>query len=707
MANGAGLQKAIESHANLSVDVLDHADRLFAAYRRLKTPIWVYDIDKGRIAFANKAALEIWQADSEVELCARDLGGDMSTTVRERLGQYQKSFVTQNRYFSELWTLFPKGEPVHITVVFFGFTLTDGRMAMLCEVVSKNLDEEPETIRSTEALLHTDVMITLFDANGQVLYTNPSSQRSLLDHDESFRARIDDDYLYDHVVGQFQVHGEYQDVVKVQTSAGEKWHNMTIKSCPDSVSGKPAFLMTEVDVTAMKKVQERESFLALHDPLTGLFNRSFVQKYIEDNDALKRDHPKLRALFYIDIDRFKTINDTQGHEFGDVVLAEIARRISKVLGPEHSVSRLGGDEFVIFITETDEAIDSLADQVMSCFLSPVEWKEFCTLVSCSLGIARYPHDGDVFDILLRNADIALYAAKKSGRKQYCFFEGAMYEDMVQRRQLEADILEAIEQNDFDLHYQARVDAHTKNIVGVEALARWHHAERGSVPPSEFIPICEETGMIEELGAFVLKSAVRQQAEWARAGHNIIVSINLSPRQFHAKNLLSQMQEISRYPDVIPALIEFEITESMLMGNSEQVLKLLTQIRALGFRISLDDFGTGYSNLAYIPLYPISCIKIDKSFIDQLPQSNPVIGLITTLAAQIGATIVAEGVETNEQLAYLENWPCGQYQGFLFHEPEASSGVTALLNKRKEQMSVGHVDGNGPLTRDRISAVTSE
>jgi len=656
------------------------AEQAFAFYRRLKTPIWVFDIDNTRLVFANDAACTVWRAENEQELLNRDFAGDMSKTVSERLKQYQKSFIAEDKDFSELWSIFPKGQPVPVKVSFTGFLLDDGRVAMLCEAQS-GLVEEPETVRSAEALMHTDVMITLFDRAGEALYANPSSRRSMLEAADALRARFGSTRLHARILKVLGKDREFNEVLEVRTAAGKRWHNVSIKSCSDGVTGKAAFLVTEIDVTELKAAQVRESYLALHDSLTGLYNRSFVQTLIEDPEAFQRKHATLAAILYIDIDRFKFINDTHGHEFGDAVLVTVARRISAELRPVDAVSRLGGDEFIVLINNTGEDLDAVAARIRARIGEPIGLGENAYSVSCSIGIARHPHDGKHFDILMRHADLALYAAKKAGRRTHCFFTSDMHEEAEKRNNLETDLVRAIKNKEFVLHYQPRVEVGTNRIVGLEALVRWNHGQRGLISPGDFIPLCEETGLIEPLGEEILVMAARQQAQWARAGHKVFVSVNLSPRQFHSERLMPLIREIASSPGVNPDLLELEITETVLMGDSEQFLATLTEIRKLGFHMALDDFGTGYSNLAYIPRYPIGCIKIDKSFIDQLPHSSAVIGLILSLGKQIGAKVVAEGVETMAQLQHLQRAGCAEYQGYLFERPQTVDRITALLQRR--------------------------
>lgn len=667
--------------ATSMADVQVPAGQRFSFYRRLKTPIWVFDIDGNCLAYANEAANRLWEADNEDEMRLRNFD-DMSTTVRERLKQYQEAFVADDRSFSELWTLFPKGHPVHVKVVYTGFRLDDGRIAMMCEAQT-DLDEEPETIRSAEALMHTDVMIALFSVDGEALYTNPSSRRSLIDASSAFRKRIDDTDTHAEILGELRECGEYSGVLQVLTRAGKRWHNISIKSCFDAVTGFEAHLVTEVDVSEMKAAEERERYLAHHDTLTGLYNRSFVQRYLEDPALFRSDCDDLSAVLYIDIDRFKSINDKHGHEFGDIVLKTVADRICSEVDPGEIVCRLGGDEFLALILAREGKLDALVEGVRERVAEPVIAGDISFEPSCSIGIAQYPDDGKDFATLIRHADLALYAAKNTGRQTHCYFKPSMQEEARQRLELEADLARAIEDKEFELYYQPRAEIASNRIVGVEGLLRWNHPERGLVLPGDFIPFCEESGLIETLGEDVLTLAARQQAEWAAMGHRIFVSVNLSPRQFHSERLLPLMRDLVNTRGVDPSLLEFEITESVLMGDNEQVLRTLVEIRDLGFHMALDDFGTGYSNLAYIPRYPIGCIKIDKSFIDQLPHSSAVIGLILSLGRQIGAKVVAEGVETPDQLLHLHLAKCAEYQGYLLERPQPVDQVTRFLDRQAE------------------------
>lgn len=653
-------------------------------FQRLKAPIWVFDIDRSCVIFANTAACQLWNAKNEQELTSRNLAEDMSTTVKERLSQYQHSFCVSDKQFSELWTLYPKGKPVHVNVVFSGHRLDDGRMAMLCEVLS-NFEEEPETIRSVEALLHTSVMITLYSADGRVLYTNPSSRHSLVDGKNVFNKRFISKFFRKKISTDLENSGQFRDIMEVQTANGIRWHKVLIKSCSDAVTGNDAMLVSETDVTAMKSAQEHKDYLATHDPLTGLHNRSVVQNYIENPQGFQQDYPNLLAVLYIDIDHFKNINDVYGHEAGDATLVMVAKRLKDVIRGSDAVVRLGGDEFLVILNSENHdhtsILDEIAKRIRLRINEPIEIKGELITVSCSIGIAKNPTDGKHFEELIRHADLALYEAKNMGRKNHCYFKPSMSEKVQTRMKLESDLCHGLENDEFILHYQPRVDIKSGQIVAAEALVRWHHPQRGLVMPGDFIPFCEDTGQIEQLGELVLKKAASQQAAWAGAGHPITVSVNISPRQFHSDRLLPLMRTLSKIPGVDPSLLELEITENVLIGNSEQVLMTLAEIQRLGFHMALDDFGTGYSNLVYILDYPIKCIKIDKSFIGKLPQSNPVVKLIVSLGKQIEARVVAEGVETPLQLQTLRDFGCDEYQGFLFQKPRPSELITNLLENQ--------------------------
>ena len=652
----------------------------YSLIRRLKAPIWIFDIDNARIVFANAPGFALWQAKDEEDLCARDLTENMSPTVRRRLQQYQIDFVEHDSFFTEQWTLYPNGEPTSVMVVYSGIRLDDGRMGMFCEVFDQS-ENEPENIRSAEALLHTDVMITQYAIKGELLYMNPAARNAAVGSQHVFSDIFLDREDYENVMMAVNESGEHRLVTKVNTGVGARWYDISVKRCLDAVTGKPAVLVTAIDVSELKVARDKARYLADRDQLTGCYNRAYIQQKFED---LTRAQSGKCALLYFDIDKFKKINDELGHEMGDIVLKQLAIRARKLIRSEDLLARLGGDEFVILLHEMlppDELAQKVND-LQRAFGEPIRNSATHVNVTVSVGVTVFEPQEIEFDTALRNADIALYISKQSGRDQVTYYDDEIGAIDKERRLIEADIKRGIEENEFVLYYQPRVNLRSGRTVSVEALVRWIHPDRGIIMPDKFIPICEETGMIEDLGEFVLKTACRQALEWTHAGINMGISINISPRQFQGKRLIDALKEFARTPDFACQKVELEITENVLFGDHQQIAKKLKDIVEMGYQIAIDDFGTGYSNLSYISRFPLNCIKIDKSFVSQLPESGPIIQLILTLAKQVGATAVAEGVETQAEYDWLLSEGCDQVQGYYFSWPAPLSELQSSFENSR-------------------------
>jgi len=633
---------------------------------RLKTPVWVFDIDESRVVWANRAALDVWSADTLTELRARDLGKDMSVSVATRLKQYQEDFEKSGTAFSELWTLYPNGEPRTLRVNYSGIRLPDGRMAMFCEGLEQ-YSETPETLRSAEALLHATVMISLYSPDGRPLYRNPAARADVGAAHETLASRFVDEADHHKIRSALTHRGEGRLVARIRSLDGVRWHEITARECRDAATGSPAILISEVDVSDLKETEEKAHFLALHDVLTGLLNRTYVQREFQGIlDAAKVRSEQIGLLF-IDLDRFKTINDSLGHAAGDELLIESARRLRNSARETDVVARVGGDEFLILLKDAGDRdrLDAVAERIRGELSKPIFVGNCELQVTPSIGISLFPDDGQDMETLMKSADLALYEAKDSGRNCHRYFSSAMKERAETRLETESSLRRALEQNEFELFYQPRVSIANSRIVGAEALLRWRHGARGLVGPNEFISICEETGLIEPLGAWVLETAARQQKVWQDHGHDIDVSVNLSPRQFRNKALLPLVKRITAETHCDPGRIELEITESMLMGSDNDIDETLQTLSELGFRLSIDDFGTGYSNLSYIQRYPVKCLKIDRSFIADLNRNSAITKLIISMCDLIDAKIVAEGVETEEQLDWLRRNNCHEFQGFLF------------------------------------------
>jgi len=412
--------------------------------------------------------------------------------------------------------------------------------------------------------------------------------------------------------------------------------------------------------------------------------------------AAQRDGHKIAVLF-VNLDRFKRINDTLGHSVGDELLKEVARRLESCTRSTDSVARinpaedgaielarLGGDEFVIKLygIENDETVAAVAGRIISVLTRPFTCEGHQLVVTPSIGIAQYPQDAETGEELLMNADSAMCRAKNHGRNNYKFYSETMRTKSLHRLDLENEIRKAIDGGQFELHYQPKVDAETWSLVGAEALLRWNHPDRGSISPEEFIPVAEYTGLIVPIGQWVLREACQQVRAWSTLPTGAIpVSVNISSHQFNSDGLIEDVFDAVSAAGIDASLIELEITESVMLQNADSTLVLLRRLRKAGVSLSMDDFGTGYSSLSYLKRFPIDTIKIDRSFVKDLhcdPDDAAICAAILAMARQLGLNVVAEGVESEEQLEFLRRHGCNQIQGYLCSKPISADDFAVML-----------------------------
>jgi diguanylate cyclase (GGDEF)-like protein len=413
---------------------------------------------------------------------------------------------------------------------------------------------------------------------------------------------------------------------------------------------------------------------ATHDALTGLPNRVLLADRLAQATAQSERYSRGFAVLVVDLDRFKSINDSLGHIAGDDMLKEVARRLSQMLRKADTLARLGGDEFVLVLNEISGPRDAetVASKVLASMADPVELSGLDVQISASIGISVFPEDGTDAETLLQHADAAMYHAKKNGRNAFQFFAPVMNVFARERLELESGLRRALVQGEFELHYQPKVDVDSGRIDSAEALIRWHHPKRGLTAPSGFIPIAEETGLIVPIGEWVLYEACRQAREWQTDGMRPLrIAVNLSATQFKQKNLVATVREALAAAGLDPGYLELELTESAVMQDPESSIQVLRQLSGLGVRISVDDFGTGYSSLSYLRRLPLDKLKIDRSFISGVAASRDdaeIVRAIVSLAHSLHLKVIAEGVETEDQLTFLRGLGCDQYQGFHCSPP---------------------------------------
>jgi diguanylate cyclase (GGDEF)-like protein len=432
------------------------------------------------------------------------------------------------------------------------------------------------------------------------------------------------------------------------------------------------------------KADERIEYLASHDSLTQLPNREMFNELLRHAIDAGGRYQRKFALLFIDLDRFKIINDSLGHDAGDMLLVEIAGRLRSALRASDVVARLGGDEFVVILEETAERhdVERVAGELLSALSQPLQLSGHECHTTASIGIAMYPSDGADMQTLTKNADMAMYLAKEDGKNGFRFFTKEIKAQSIERLTLETALRRALERDQFSLHYQPKVDMASGQITGVEALLRWTHPDLGMVSPAQFIPLAEEIGLIVPIGRWVLKEACAQNMTWQRRGlRPVTMAVNLSPRQFADAHLLHDVDEALLASGMSPVLLQLEVTESMVMRNVTRAIKVLDAIQSRGIRLAIDDFGTGYSSMSLMKQFPIDTIKIDRSFVRDLPddsEDRAIAQAIISMGKALGMTIIAEGVETVEQEAFLRSHSCDEMQGFLFSKPLPPREMADLL-----------------------------
>ncbi|OMD53040.1 PAS domain S-box protein [Paenibacillus borealis] len=428
------------------------------------------------------------------------------------------------------------------------------------------------------------------------------------------------------------------------------------------------------DVTEEKRAKEKNHYLAFHDELTGLPNRRMFNELLSQTIEAHSETMEPFAVMVMDLDRFKIINDSLGHMYGDLFLQEMSSRIRhSVVNENVTLARIGGDEFAMLcrFSRKNMNVTAIAEQMVAAIEQPYRLKEQDFYVTVSIGIAFFPCHGQDEVQLLKNADTAMYEVKKNGKNDYQFFSDDLDEQLLQRVEMENDLRKALERGEFILYYQPQIRADNNHIIGVEALIRWQHPDKGLLPPGLFISHAEETGQIVELGNWVLREACRQMRLWQDAGGPLIpVAVNLSSQQFHQYNLLGEIMGILEESGLAPQYLELEITESMMM-NASASAGILNNLTRNGIRISLDDFGTGYSSFSYLKLYPIHKVKIDRSFIKDIVASSDdraIVSTIITMARHLNMQVIAEGIETKEQLDIVVESGCRKVQGYYYSRP---------------------------------------
>jgi diguanylate cyclase (GGDEF)-like protein/PAS domain S-box-containing protein len=539
-------------------------------------------------------------------------------------------------------------------------------------------------------------MVTITDPAGVIEYVNPKfCEVTGYDRDEIVGRELWSMKSLDMPVATFK------DVWEA-LHAGREWHgelhnrkrNGEFYWCLESISpvrdelGQITnFVCVAEDISDRKHAETTIRHLAYYDPLTGLPNRRLFRDRLEQAKTSAQRSGGLFGLMYLDLDRFKQVNDTLGHEVGDLLLKAAAQRISECLRKGDTMARLGGDEFAVIVAEVaqHEHLARVAEKIVRAMQREFVLNGFELFTSTSIGISVFPTDGSDTDALIKNADVALYRAKEQGRNNYQFFLPDMNARSMERLVIESKLRHALEREELELHYQPQIDLQGGRVTGVEALLRWRSPELGLVLPAEFIPLAEETGLIVPIGEWVLKAACRQFRAWLDDGLKLErLAVNLSPRQFRQAGLDAAVEAALREAGLPPAFLEVEITENTAMSNPTLTQAILERLRAVGIRVAIDDFGTGYSSLATLKHFPVTRLKVDKAFVQDIAEHSDdtaIVLAIIRMAQSLKLEVVAEGVETPAQLEFLKLNGCGEAQGYLFSHPVAPDALVRWLGKR--------------------------
>ncbi len=529
---------------------------------------------------------------------------------------------------------------------------------------------------AAEGIMITDAQSHIVAVNEAFTATTGYEQDEALGKTPSLlQSGKHDDEFYRDLWKSLKETGQWKGEIWNRRKNGELYPQwLSINTVRDAKGGVGNYVGMFTDITARKQAEERLRVLAYHDPLTGLPNRALFHTLLNQALAKAQRHHRLGAVLFIDLDRFKNINDTLGHAIGDLLLKEVAARLLTCLRQSDTIARLGGDEFTILLEEIAHEQDAIivAQKTLAVLAEPFNLAGNEVFVTASIGLSLFPHDGSDVEALLKNADTALYRTKEQGRNGYTLYTAEMNATALKRMALENSLRRALERQEFLLYYQPRVALDTGHMLCIEALLRWQHPELGLVLPDQFIGLAEETGLIMPIGEWVLHTACAQTKAWQASGFPALrVSVNLSARQFKQPTLVDQVAGVLRDTGLAPGSLELELTESTVMQDAEDAITKLNALKRLGVHLSIDDFGTGYSSLEYLKHFPIDILKIDRSFVQDIPgdsDNGAIVRAIIAMAHSLKIKVTAEGVETAEQLGFLRAYQCDEMQGYYFGLP---------------------------------------
>ncbi len=641
----------------------------------------IIEIDRGcRITYANSAAYRDFPG-IEQQGCAHPVLAGLQDMVDafsgEERGLIIRSIEAGGRFYEQHISQVPGERKLRLYIT----DVTERREAEERLRLSAKFFEE-----TTEALVVTDLDANILDVNAafeemsgyrkeEVLGKNPRVLKSGR-HGPEF---------YEQMWRDIVENGSWQGEIWDRRKNGElypKW--MSISTVRDDNGNPTHYVGISADISRLKKTEEQLEFLAHYDQLTGLPNRLLAHERLDQAIALAHRHGHMLAVLLLDLDDFKRINDSLGHLIGDQLLNEVGRRLQENVRESDNVARLGGDEFTVLLRNIKDPENAahIARNIIDSLSEPFELEGHTVYISTSVGITIFPDDGEDMLTLMKNADTAMYHAKRTGKNTYQFFIEELNARIMERLMLETRLRRAVDNRDLQVFYQPRLSFLSGKVVGMEALVRWIHPVHGSIPPGTFIPIAEDMGLIIPLGEWVLREACGKTASWeSLTDGDLRLSVNLSARQFTKKGLDEDIGRILEETGLDPARLELEITETVVMDDVESSINIMKRLRDMGVSLAVDDFGTGYSSLSYLKRFPINALKIDRSFVFDIttdPDDRAVVKAIIVLARSLGIKVVAEGVETREQYEYLRRKECDELQGYYFSKPVPSDAFEQIL-----------------------------